>query len=229
MRDRTGLIVAVAAVAAAVVAAFAGLGDPSAGCLPLDCDCERVGAGPIRQPWNAWSSLALAAAGLRILTDRSVAARWVGGAAVGSGIAAFWMHAALSSWTARLDGIAIAALLAALAAVVWRDRILLLISLAVSAAAVAAAALAGTPALNPAALGFGAAAAAGLWRRCRGRSTGLLGLSAILLAGGGTLWWLGGSDGPWCLPDGPILHAGWHVMAAAALMAAWLQLRRCSP
>ncbi len=229
MSNRVAATAGVIVVIAAVVAAIAGPGEPGAACLPAACDCEAVGAGPIRQPWNAWSSLALAAAGIWVLgSNRSMPERLVGGAAIGSGIAAFLKHAVLTSWSAPLDGIGIAALTGALASAAWSDRVKLPVSVPVVAAATGGAALAGTGVLSVIGVAFGGLAAAGILRRCRGGSIRLLAVAAVLLAAGGVLWLLGRSDGPWCFPDGPIVHAGWHLLAAAALIAGWEQLRRCS-
>jgi hypothetical protein len=58
---------AVTLAASAVAWAFTGLPGTTAACLPADCDCEMAGPGPIRQPANAWSSLALAATGITTL------------------------------------------------------------------------------------------------------------------------------------------------------------------
>jgi hypothetical protein len=223
-------LIAAAVVAAAVAAAFIGLGDPSAACLPMACDCETVGAGPIRQPANAWSSLALAAAGVVILAlrDQNRLDVLVGFAAVGSGVAAFWMHAALTSWSARLDGAGVAAITAALAVRVWSHRVPTGTALGGAVVLIGLGTAAGTPVLNGISLAFGIAAATGIVVRCREVPMGLLATAAGLIAAGGLLWWLGHSDGPWCRPDGFIVHAFWHVLAAGALTAGWLQLRRCA-
>jgi hypothetical protein len=223
MHRRSLPVAAAAVVAAAVVTAILGLGDPTAPCLPAECDCEAVGAGPIRQPANAWSSLSLAAVGIGLLTPRPRRhlGSALGTAVVGSGIAAFLFHASLTDWAARLDGVAVAAVAAVLAAREWSDRSppVLLVPVA---GAVAAAAAAGTAALNIVTIVLAAIAVAGAVRlgRRRDRDSRLLAATTVLLASGGAAWWLGRSGGRWCSPEGPIvLHGVWHVLAAAAVAA----------
>ena len=122
---RLPILLASSVVVIAVAATVLGTGEPTAACLPKGCDCEAVGAGPIRQPMNAWSSLSVAVVGIAVLGTRSRHALdpAIGIAAMGSGVAAFWYHAVLAAWTARLDGIAVAAILGLLAARVWSDRV----------------------------------------------------------------------------------------------------------
>ncbi len=187
----------------AVAWALSGLPGPPAPCPAGGCDCEAERAGPIRQPANAWSSLALAAAGSVLLipspaageVSRRRSSRDGGGmlapggqpraaalleiipaaALVLAGIAAFGFHAGLTAWGARLDGIAVGTLAAALVLDLFRAR--------------------------------------------RGRHIFLPGL---LLALGGLCWALGRSGGPWCRPTSlPQAHAAWHLLAAAGLFL-WL-------
>jgi hypothetical protein len=113
--------VALAAVAGAVAWAIGGLPGGPAACFPAGCDCEAAGPGNIRQPANAWSSLAIAAGGVAFLAStqsRGFAGLTAGGALVGAGILAFLAHAGLTAWAARLDGIGVAFLVGALA--LWR-------------------------------------------------------------------------------------------------------------
>ncbi len=133
-RRRLLALLGIALVAGAVAWALAGLPGPPVACLAAGCDCEAAGPGPIRQPANAWSSLALAAAGIAALiaspgrrpgearpkaaevTRRRALTRTVAGAAlVAAGVAAFLYHAGLTAWAARLDGVTAAVLVGALA------------------------------------------------------------------------------------------------------------------
>jgi len=107
---------------AAVAWAFAGLPGPPAPCPAAGCDCEAPRPGPIRQPANAWSSLGLAAAGVVLLGapyPRHATGYAAAAALAASGTVAFVFHAGLTAWAARLDGLAVGALVAALAAHGW--------------------------------------------------------------------------------------------------------------
>ena len=213
---------ALAVVAGAVAWALAGLPGAPAACPAAGCDCETPGPGPVRQPANAWSSLALAAAG--IVSLASARRRlWTGRAAalalVLAGTAAFLFHAGLSAWAARLDGIAAGALVAALALHAWWARHRAACCPLHEAASGAAGSRPGTK-------------AASLLPRCRGGGSRMRGAWAatllpwLLLAGGGVCWALGRSGGPWCRP-GSLLqaHAAWHLLAACAIFL-WLRRGR---
>jgi hypothetical protein len=192
------LAAALALTGGAVAWAWAGLPGAPAPCPAAGCDCEAARPGGIRQPANAWSSLALAAAGTALLAASPSGRRhWSGRVAAGAlafaGIAAFLFHAGLTAWAARLDGVAVGVLLAALAvhrARGWaRKR-----------------ETAGSP-------------------RDKRAILGAL-LPWLLVALGGVCWLLGRSDGPWCRPASPLqAHAAWHLLAAAAIL---LWVRRVS-
>ena len=223
---------ALAVVAGAVAWALAGLPGAPAACPAAGCDCERTGPGPIRQPANAWSSLALAAAGIASLASARrriqrtpsppALSRWCGRgsaaafALVLAGTAAFLFHAGLSAWAARLDGIAAGALVAALALHAWWARHRAACCPLHEAASGAAGSRPDTK-------------AASLLPRCRGGGSRMRGAWAatllpwLLLAGGGVCWALGRSGGPWCRP-GSLLqaHAAWHLLAACAIFL-WLR------
>ena len=73
-RGRLLAVFALAATGAAVAWACTGLPGTPAACPADGCDCETPGPGPIRQPANAWSSLALSLAGCLLLTTLPKAA-----------------------------------------------------------------------------------------------------------------------------------------------------------
>jgi hypothetical protein len=210
-RRRLLAAIALAATAGTVAWALSGLPGASAPCPAAGCDCEAGGAGPIHQPANAWSSLALAAAGIALLWASPARAGELRGtrdessgrlpgaphpaavllevvpavAAILAGVAAFLFHAALTAWGARLDGIAAGVLIAALALDLWRER----------------------------------------------RQRFLL--PALPAALGALCWALGRSGGPWCRPGSLFqAHAAWHLLAACAVFL-WLRDgrpgRRASP
>ena len=219
-----------AAVAAAAGWAFAGVPGTPVACPPAGCDCATAGAGPILQGANAWSSVAIAGAGIWMLSRPSLQGldRLLAAAVVGSGTAAFLFHASLTEWAARADGIGVAAVAAVLAAREWSDRIPPVVALPAGAAAIAAAAAAGTPALNGVGALFGAAAAAGMVRplRRRGRSGRLGWTAAGLLVSGAALWRLGRPGAAWCRPEAAVgPHAVWHLLVASALAAGFGYLR----
>jgi dihydroceramidase len=192
------LAAALALTGGAVAWAWAGLPGSPAPCPAAGCDCEAAGPGRIRQPANAWSSLALAAAGTALLaaspSGRRHWSRRVAAAALTfAGIAAFLFHAGLTAWAARLDGLAVGVLLAALA--VHRAR------------------------------GWARERESAGSHRNAGAILATL-LPWLLLALGGVCWLLGRSDGPWCRPDSPLqAHAAWHLLAAAGI---FLWMRRHS-
>lgn len=199
MRCRALLVAAALALTAGAVAwALAGLPGSPAACPAEGCDCEAAGSGTIRQPANAWSSLAFVAAGMALLAAFPVGrGGWSGPAAAGAltfaGIAAFLFHAGLSAWAARLDGIAAAVLIAALA--VHRGR------------------------------RWARERASPVSRAGGKRAPAVLAASFpwLLLALGGICWLLGRSGGPWCRPASPLqVHAAWHLLAAAAIFL-WLR------
>ncbi|MBM3694817.1 MAG: hypothetical protein FJW79_02630 [Actinobacteria bacterium] len=191
---------AVAVVSAAVGWALFGLPGAPADCPASGCDCEAPRAGLIRQPANAWSSLARAATGIALLSAEPAKARrrpavrhaaragrvtLPASALVLAGTAAFLFHAGLTAWAAHLDGLAVGVLVATVA---------------------------------------GHGLATGARRRplrpTMPRAAALL--SWLLLGGGGLCWWLGRSGGPWCRPHSLLqAHAAWHLPAAAAL-GLWL-------
>ncbi|MFH1329761.1 MAG: hypothetical protein ABIJ48_03765 [Actinomycetota bacterium] len=209
---------ALAMAGGAVAWALAGLPGRPVACSATGCDCETPGPGPVRQPANAWSSLTLVAAGVALLITSPVAAgpagalaprpqnrsrggvkgpraRWASTAfaLVLAGTAAFLFHAGLSAWAARLDGIAVGILVAALTAHRWWPR-----------SSPVAAGSGGRPGLSRKSLW-------GTW------------LPWLLLAGGGVCWVLGRSGGPWCRPGSPLqAHAAWHLLVACAIFL-WLR------
>jgi hypothetical protein len=186
---------ALALTAGAVAWALAGLPGSPAACPAEGCDCEAPGSGAIRQPVNAWSSLAFAAAGMALLAALPVGrGDWSGSAAAGAlafvGQAAFLFHAGLTAWAARLDGIAAGTLIAAVA-VDWVRRYV-------------------RERTSPG------------WPAGEKRAPGFL-LPWLLLALGGLCWLLGRSGGPWCRPASPLqAHAAWHLSTAAAIFL-WLR------
>ena len=237
--------VALAVVGGAAAWALSGLPGAPAACLPDGCDCEAVGPGPIRQPANAWSSLALAVAGAASLASPH---RWgltglaAGGALVAAGVAAFLAHAGLTAWAARLDGIGVAVLVGALA--VWRWWSQFLPPPPPGGGGAPGAARRGARfclsrrkpvEARPAPAGRGggkdapeanrtpALLLAPSRRAGRGQVTWL---AWLLLALAGLFWLLGRTGGPWCRPDALLqAHAAWHLLAAAAIFL-WLHNRR---
>lgn len=255
LRRRLPATIALALTGGAIVWALTGLPGAPAACPAAGCDCEAAGKGSLKQPANAWSSLALAAAGIALLMAFPTAAGEArpapagrGGGSRGptihracaayalvvTGIVAFLFHAGLTAWAARLDGIAVGILIAALAVHRWWPR-------------------AATSGFSPPVVGEmpagqrgghntvashgppdfvlpppgeeGWSGGHGVERRT---AAALVPASAqallpwLLLAVGGLCWLLGRSGGPWCRP-GSLLqaHAAWHLLAATALLL-WL-------
>ncbi len=188
-------------------------------------DCEAASSGPVRQPVNAWTALAYTVVGTVVVSRRDRHSLLGGAALIATGLASFVLHARLDSWSARLDGLAVAALAGTLALWAWKHRVRFRTGTAAAAAALAAAgwSTAATAGLSAV---FGAAVAARLFGpQQRSRLPLALGATA-LLAPGAILWKLGGSNGAWCRPQSPFqAHAAWHLLSAAALgmLVAWMR------
>lgn len=205
-----------------------------ASCLPDACFCEAVGAGPVRQPINAWSSLAFVPVGLWAAFGAGRGSGGYGPAhrtawGVGLvlvGLGSAFYHASLTYLGQFFDvlGMHIVALaMLGFAVERWRRTWL------VGTWRVAAPALLATSALLwwlPAtrrwlfaallvvALGVEALVA----RRDRS-STGWLmaGTAGFAVA---FAVWVADHEGVWCSPSSPLQgHAVWHVLGAASAVA----------
>ena len=234
---------AVTLAVSAVAWAFTGLPGTTAGCFPAECDCEAAGPGPIRQPANAWSSLALAAAGIATLLAspgrRPAEARpkaaegannnraWPGEARPKAAEGAIPASRALTRTI--VGGALLAAGLAAFlyhaGLTAWGAR-LDGITVAILIGALVWHGWYRLPRRRP-----GQPSPPSLSRRRTRQPSppGTNGTKAmrvlapwLLVALGGLCWRLGQSDGPWCRPDSLLqAHAAWHLLAAGAL-GLWL-------
>ena len=206
-------------VAVAVLIALLGPGSATARCITdAACDCETIGSGPIRQPLNAWSALAIAMAGVVMLRSAR-GPRIVAWGTVGAGVAAFLFHASLADWAAKLDWIAVAGVgfgVAISLTTMERPWRLALPAASLTAIAAMTRGLIGR-------LGAIAAALAAAMLIVRHRSTGrqvLLAITAsVTLTGGLVMWFASRSGGPWCRPHSLAQgHAAWHLLAGAGLL-----------
>lgn len=227
MRLRQAILPAVLLTVAAGTAVWSigGMPGSPATCVATDsCDCESVGPGPIRQPANAWSSLAVTAAGVGIVATAGgrgrARDRLLGTAIALSGTAAFAAHSSTTEWAYRFDGAAIVLVVALPAIYDWRPGI------PPVTAAILATSLAGTGAAlgatgtNTLAVALAAVFLAAQPRRLRTRRPAPALAAALLLGGGAVLRAAADSDGPWCDPGSLAQgHAVWHVAAAAGLLA----------
>lgn len=213
-------------VAAAMLTAVsvATAGDPACRTAGL-CDCEGVGADPIRQPVNAGSSLALAAAGAWVAARSrrgSTGGAVLGLAIAAAGLAAFAYHATLSGWSARLDEAAVTLLVTVLAAHRWQHRLAFPAGAAIGALAAASGLAAGIGELTA-----GAFAVVALLGHADGRRFGDLRLAAATIASlavGAFAWWAAAR--PSCQPA-LRAHAAWHIAAAVAGLLGHAYLRSC--
>ena len=216
-RPSTPVIVSLALTAAVVAWALAGIGGHPADCIPA-CDCEVIGSGSVRQPWNAWSSLAIVAAGMWTLgTARGrLPDHLLGGAIVLSGFAALAAHSSVTAWAYRSDGAAIAALAWLAASLQWLGP---KAAVPIATGAAAAAWLLGPPVpmwIIACAIAVFLAA-----QPSRHRTRRVLpGITAAALLGAGlVLRALADDGGPWCRAEAPVPgHAIWHVTAALSLV-----------
>jgi dihydroceramidase len=211
-----------AATVAAVSAATAG--DPACRDAGV-CDCEAVGAGPIRQPFNAWSSLALTASGAWIATRSrrdSKADAALGLALAAAGLAAFAYHATLSGWGAGLDEAAVTLLTVVLAAHRWQHRLAFPAGAAIGALFASCGLVAGLGGLT--AIVLGVAALIGHVAQGRFGDLRLAAATGACLASGAVAWWAAAR--PSCEPA-LRAHAGWHVAAAVAGLLGFAYLMSC--
>ena len=223
-RSTTLIIASLAATAAVVGWALVGFGGHPADCIPA-CDCEMILPGPVRQPWNAWSALAITAAGIWALATAGsrLSGHLLGGAIVLSGLAAFTAHASVTAWAYRSDGAAIAAL-------AWLATTLEWLGPKAAVPIATGAAVASWLLGNPAPMWITASAVVAFltaqFSRHRARRV-LPGIAAAALLGTGlALRALTDDDGPWCLADAPVPgHAAWHIAAAAGLVCLIRYLR----
>jgi hypothetical protein len=209
-------------VTAALLWTFGGPEGSADVCITDSCDCERVGEPPIRQPANAWSSLAIAAVGVAALTvagDRRV--RLVGTAVVATGTAAFLAHAHATAWARGLDGAGIILLLAVVTATEVEPR-------APVVGALAAAPVLGLlveASARPLTMLLAGLMVMTLFHNRQGRDRGWALVALGLFGVGGLVWWL--ASGAWCSPDsGFQWHAVWHLVAASGLGAGLRYLHR---
>ncbi len=223
MRRLAPVIAVVAVVAAAVGWTLTrSAADPRRQPVEVAIDCEAASSGPVRQPVNAWTALAYSALGAAVLSRRDLHSLLSGITLAGTGLASFVFHATLASWSARLDGLAVAALAGVLALWSWPHRARFG---AIGAIAFAAAcwSRAATTAL---AVAFAAAVAARLFGKQSRRQLLLARSAAALFLLGAALWLMGRSGAPWCRPESLIQpHAAWHLISAAGLCVLVARLR----
>ncbi len=183
-------------------------------CIAEGCDCERIGAAPVRQPVAAWSAWAIAAIGwVAIATAPTVGAGLLGLSVAATGAAAFAAHALATPAARRLDGLAIVVLLAAVIAGEASRR---WPRAAILAAVPPILVVMAGDLFGPATAILGALLVALLWRNRQGRDPGWVIASFISFGIGTVIWWIGG--GPGCSPDAVFQwHGAWHVVAAAGL------------
>jgi hypothetical protein len=214
--------------AGVVVWALVGLPGAPTACLPDACDCEAVGPGPVRQPANAWSSLALTATGL-FFAIASPGGAGGGARAAGPSGGGFGVSPAgpgeTRSRSERRGGsharvsvtrdLAAAALLAAgLGAFLYHAG---LTAWAARLDGITVTLLIGALILHA------TARAAAMRARERRRGFPWRQLAPWpLLTLGALCWWLGRSGGAWCRPDAWLpAHTAWHLLAAVAI-GLWL-------
>lgn len=210
-------------------------------CLPTRCYCEAIATTGVRQPIDAWSSLAPALAGAACLasarrrptTGRSPIARsrapgvLLGIAACAIALFSFYYHATLTWPGEWLDGVALY-LLAGFAITWWCAR-----SLEVGGRGFAGlyGGLAAAPALaswlvpalrKPAFLAIAAAAIAlvlAARRRTRGAGDRWRAI-ALVAFGGAMIAWTLDATRTVCDAHGPVqLHAVWHLLSAPTIIA----------
>lgn len=194
-------------------------------------DCEALHGVWPQQPTNTWSSLAfVAVGGVVISRGRALEARFAGVAAVLVGAGSILFHGTEGSFAGWLHDWSIVVLLAVLA--VSRIPARRRVPMVVIAAVLSGIVIGYVPpagewlAILSAAVVVGVEAVSLRDRRLRPMS-----LAAGFLGGGAILTVLGRTGGPLCSADSVLqAHAGWHVLAALAVLAyatarGWLATR----
>lgn len=235
------VVAALAVIGAALVVGADGWPGDLAACAPGDaCDCEAIDAGPVRQPANAWSSLAFVAVGLWVLAGRrtglpdnrmtaeTVYRRMYGGLAVLVGLGSFLFHASVTDWGAWADLVPIGLLFAYLAVyaaarLFGRDTgwfVSRYSTVAVGVVVAFGVVGQGNGKFVLAALAVAVVVLEVVLARDPRRRLphAWLWAALALYVIGAALWVLSASGGPWCRPDAVVQgHALWHVAAAGAV------------
>jgi hypothetical protein len=179
-------------------------------------DCETIGAGFLGQPVNAISALGFVAAGVIILVRRP-ALRWVGAAAIATGVGSFLFHGPIPQWAEWAHDVTLAWLLCVVAGQGTRwARLSHLPALAALGVLFAVAPVVA----DPLAVALSVVAVASVLGRDRSVAT----LAPLLLLGVvAVIGRLGATGNPLCDPFSLFQpHAIWHLGAAAAV--AWWAL-----
>ncbi len=200
-------------------------------------DCEGIGDGWLRQPVNAWSSLAFAAVGLALLVhwrrargEERTATLVFSGALIATGLGSFLFHGPQTAGARFVHDFTLLGLLLVLIAVnlggalgarpalTWGSVVvaLVVVGIALSIWPDATNVLAGLLAAGL------IASDVVLWRRHRpdpGWYAAAIGFLAVAIAA----FVAGRTGSPWCDSAGLLqAHAGWHVFAALAVSCYFL-------
>jgi len=212
-------------------------GQPS---LPIGFpDCEAIGAGLVRQPTTAWSSLGFVVVGIWVAGDRRLplrSATTLFSLTISAvGIGSFLGHAAQTEWARALDSGAIKVMLSAFAAYSiaslreWDTRRLLIAWTGLSIGVLAIEAVwPGSARLLLGALVVATVALAAAATSPAARRWLIGGLG--LLAAGWATWWLGRQGAPLCAPSAVFqLHGLWHILAATGIASVYQAYRSETP
>ncbi len=209
------------------------------GCIAArDCACEAVGNGLIRQPVNAASSLLFPLAGLVAIVIGSASAspertraNTFAGCLIATGVGSVALHASITEWGGMLDvwgATAVPGFVIAHRLSRWSDKAFAVVLAATLTTTGFAAALFGPQNGNYTLLAAIAAAVVVetvFVLRNPGDARWLF-AAAGLLTIGAVVWWLGSSERSWCRPESVWqIHALWHFLASAGLVALFLHLR----
>jgi hypothetical protein len=202
-------------------------------------DCEAIGAGLVRQPTTAWSSLGFVVVGIWVAGDRRLplrSATTLFGLTISAvGIGSFLGHAAQTEWARALDSGAIKVMLSAFATYSiaslreWDTRRLFTAWTGLSIGVLAIEAVwPGSArlllgALVVATVALAVAATSPAAQRCLIGGLGLL-------AAGWAAWWLGRRGAALCSPAAVFqLHGLWHILAAAGIASVYQAYRSETP
>ena len=232
-----GFALALAVVTALLLVGRDGWPGAISGCVAAeDCSCEAPRPGLVAQPINAIASLAfvivgvvmlgLGPAGSRLRAMGRTAATLAGWTVIVTGLGSFAFHASLTEWGGWSDLFGTAAVPLFVISYRWAPRRVLTLYLPAAVIFAGALAVVGTSGGKYVLIVLIPVAVVLEVRCSRPENRAGLLWALSLLAAGAVGWFLGTSGSALCEPESVWQwHGLWHLLAAAALGALFLEWR----